>query len=90
LIANILGVETNSPEVSEFNYNVVRSLDPDGYKFIGLVYQHTQPSRLAMAIVLEIGEDPEELEKAEVSIDSTIAAALPHVLVGPGVWELWD
>jgi hypothetical protein len=45
---------------------------------------------LALAIVLEIGDDEEALKKMELpSLDETIAVALPHVLVGPGVWELW-
>ncbi len=39
----------------------------------------------------EIGVDKDELKKRDLGeIDESIKRALPHVLVGPDVWELWE
>jgi hypothetical protein len=46
---------------------------------------------LAVIIALEIGYDKDELKKKDLGeIDESIREALPHVLVGPDVWELWE
>jgi hypothetical protein len=78
----------NDPEVYIFIDIIVKGLNRDGYKFIGLVREPTQPTQQALAIVLEIGSSAEELRKIELHVDDTIMAAKPHVLIGPGVWEL--
>ena len=89
LIAELAGVEsTNDPEVYIFIDIIIKGLNRDGYKFIGLVREPTQPTQQALAIVLEIGSSAEELREIELHVDDTIMAANPHVLIGPGVWEL--
>jgi hypothetical protein len=46
---------------------------------------------LAFIIALEIGYDKDELKKKDLGeIDESIKEALPHVLVGLDVWELWQ
>ncbi|KAH9991547.1 hypothetical protein BJV77DRAFT_522193 [Russula vinacea] len=46
---------------------------------------------LALIIALEFGEDKEKLRAKKLGpIDESIRFALPHTLVGPGVWELFD
>ena len=96
LVAKILEAKhATNPEVNRFIHTVVRGLNCDGYKFIGTVYRHKSDpmfseSKLALAIVLEVGCDEEALKRMELPpLDDTIAAAQPHVLIGPDVWELW-
>ena len=46
---------------------------------------------LALVIALEIDDDGERLKKKELgTIDESIKAALPHTLVGPDIWELYE
>ena len=46
---------------------------------------------LALIIALETGEDKDEIKKKDLGeIDESIRVALPHVLVGPDVWELFE
>jgi hypothetical protein len=43
------------------------------------------------SLLLETGDDEDELKKRDLGeIDESIREALPHVLVGPDVWELWE
>lgn len=89
MIADVIGVESaNDPEVDIYTDIIIWGFNRDGYKFIGLV---RDPARelLALAIVLEVGNNAEELRKMELPIDDTIMAAKPYVLVGPDVWELY-
>jgi hypothetical protein len=95
-VAELAGVEdTNDSEVDAYLDVIIHGFNRDGYKFIGVVYhpslqESNGKQKLALAIVLEIGHDEEVLRKMELQpIDETIAAAQPHVLVGPDVWELW-
>jgi hypothetical protein len=98
LVAKVAGVKSpNDPEVDEYIRVIIDGLNRCGYKFIGGVYERTRPGQqydrsthLAVAIVLDIGHDEEALRRKELEpIDETIAAAKPHVLVGPDVWEFW-
>lgn len=93
LIAKLAEVEsTSDPEVDAHIHVIINGLNREGYKFIGGVYRYNQigQRRLEMAIVLETGDDEEKLRSKELQhIDETIAAAQPHVLIGPDVWELW-
>ena len=87
----------SDPEVDEYIRVIISGLSRGGYKFIGTVHEHTPLGQqangslhLAVAIVLELGCDEEELRKKELKpIDESIAFAQPHVLDGPDVWELW-
>lgn len=97
-IAKVAGVGNPSdPEVDEYIRVIISGLNRGGYKFIGTVHEHTPPGQqadgsthLAVAIVLELGYDAEELRKKELKpIEESIAFAQPHVLDGPDVWELW-
>jgi hypothetical protein len=97
LVAKAANIDASDLNVHHYTRVIMSALNRDGYKFIGSVYRHVEPGKqpnekdLALAIVLEIGEDEEALKKMELPpLDETIAACLPHVLVGPGVWELWD
>ena len=96
LVAKAAKIDASDPDVHYYTRIIMMGLNRDGYKFIGSVYRRIQPGQkpdekdLALAIVLEIGDDQEALKKMELPpLDDTIEAALPHVLVGPGVWELW-
>jgi hypothetical protein len=96
-VAKLAGVEdTNDPEVDAYLHVIVDGLNRGGYRFIGAVHKPLRPGeersreQLALAIVLEIGDDEEMLRSKELQpIDETIAAAQPHVLIGPDVYELW-
>jgi len=46
---------------------------------------------LSLIIALAIGDDKDELKKKDLEeIDESVRKALPHVLVGPDVWELLE
>ena len=46
---------------------------------------------MALIIALEIGEDKDEMKEKDLGeFDESIRVALPHVLVGPDVWELFE
>jgi hypothetical protein len=96
LVARAAGIDYNDPEVHNDIFTITRGLNRDGFKFLGVVYQHSQSGKqpdendLALAIVFEIGDDEEALRRMELPpLDDTIVAAQPHVLIGPGVWEFW-
>ena len=96
LVAKAAKIDASDPDVHYYTRIIMMGLNRYGYKFIGSVHRRIQPGQkpkekdLALAIVLEIGDDEEALKKMELPLlDDTIEAALPHVLVGPGVWELW-
>jgi hypothetical protein len=95
LVARVAGIENaNDQKVDLLIHNTIKGLNRDAYEFIGAVYQPTLPGQdddenLAVAIVLAIGDDEEELRVLELGpIDETILAAR-LMLIGPGVWELW-
>ena len=90
-IAKLADVEsTNDPEVDIYTNIIIRGLNRNEYKFIGLVRDTPRKDYLALAIVLEVGSSAEELRKVELHADDTIMTAKPHVLIGPGVWEFYD
>lgn len=91
IAAKLAGVEsTTDPEVDIYSNIIIKGFNRDGYKFIGLVSDVPRKGFLALAIVLMVGSSAEELRKVELDVDETIMAAKPHVLIGPGVWELYD
>ena len=46
---------------------------------------------LALILGLELGYDEDELKGKHLGeIDGSIQKALPHALVGPEVWEVWE
>jgi hypothetical protein len=100
LVAKLAKVESETdPKVAAYIHSIISGLNREGYKFIGGVFRPPQPGqraefgdkRLEMAIVLETGDDEAMLRSKELPpLDATIAAAQPHVLIGPDVWELWE
>ena len=90
-IAKLAGVEsTNDPEDDIYSDIIIKGLNRNGFDFIGLVRDVPRKDYFALAIVLKVGSNAEELEKIELDVDDTIMDAKPHVLIGPGVWELYD
>jgi hypothetical protein len=82
--------DTSDPKVTAAVHGVIKYFDREAYKYVGLGCVNRPDERLAMVIVLAVGNDRTELEKKELGpIDETIQAALPHVLDGPHVWEEW-
>jgi hypothetical protein len=46
---------------------------------------------VALILDLEFGYDKGELKNKDLGkIDESIQKALPHALVGPEVWEVWE
>ena len=44
-----------------------------------------------MALIIEYGNNEEKLREEELGdVDESIRVALPHVLGGPDVWELFN
>ena len=73
---------------------IVGRLNRSAYMNIVTGYEPPSPYRkrhFALIIALEIGEDKDEMKKNDLGeIDESIRVALPHVLVGPDVWELCE
>jgi len=92
-IANLVEVTSVTDPLVEAGIDVVvQRLNRDGYLKLVAGYEGWRPDgnrRLAMIIALEIDDDEERLRKKELGpIDESISVALPHTLVGPGVWEV--
>jgi hypothetical protein len=72
----------------------VGRLNRSAYLKILTAYDSESPGpdgirHLALIIALEISENKDELEEKDLGeIDETIVQARPHVLDGPGVWEI--
>jgi hypothetical protein len=93
-VADIVGASDKKDPLVVTGFNVILGrLNRDGYLNISGGYEPPGPDgerHLSMIIALAFGEDEEELKKRDLGeIDATIKEALPHVLVGPDVWELW-
>ena len=73
---------------------IVGQLDRSAYLRIVCGWVPATPDterHLALIIALAFGADKDELKEKDLGeIDESIKKALPHVLVGPDVWELWD
>ena len=94
-VADIVGAKDELDPVVESAIDViVDRLNRSAYLRIVVGCEPPSPDgerNLALIIALEIGEDKDELKKKDLGeIDESIRVALPHVLVGPDVWELWD
>jgi hypothetical protein len=93
-VANMIEAPRGDPIVDTGIRVVVEQLNRSAY--IRIVVGCEPPSadgqrHLALVIALEIGDDEEGLKKKELgTIDDSIRAALPHALVGPDVWELYE
>jgi hypothetical protein len=90
-VANIVGAPLIEAGIRRA---IVDRLDRSAYLSIEGGYEPPGPDGmrdLAFIIALEIGYDKDELKKKDLAeIDESIKEALPHVLVGPDVWELWQ
>jgi hypothetical protein len=95
-IANLVGAEDRvDPRVETGIFSTVEQLNRSAYLSIEMGYEPAGPDgelQSALIIALEIGEDKDELKKKDLGeIDESIRRALHlRVLVGPGVWELWE
>ena len=74
--------------------SVVARLNRSAYMNIATGYDPPTPEgarHLALIVALDVGYDQEQLKEKKLGdIDESIMAALPHVLVGPDVWELCE
>jgi hypothetical protein len=83
---------SNDPEVDVYIPIIKDLLNRDGYEYVALAWEHNVPkntidSRFALVIVLDTGDDEEELRKRDLGVlDSSIEAAR-IALTGPDVWE---
>jgi len=92
-IANLLGVTaTNDPLVEAGMSVVVDRLNRDAYRRIVAGYEPRSPDgicHLELIVALHIDNDEQRLREMELGpLDESITIALPHTLVGPGVWEV--
>ena len=95
-VALVAEVESQrDPQVDNFIHVIISRMNREGYKYIAAAYDHdpspTEPDDyLSLVIVLADSHDEAELKKRDVGqIEESIEYARPHVLDGPGVWELW-
>ena len=93
-VADMAGVPRGDPLVDAGIRSVVDLLNRSAYIKIVGGYEEPGPDGhrpLALIIALEFCEDKEKLRAKELGpIDESIKFALPHTLVGPGVWEIFD
>jgi len=94
-IANLLEVTSETDPLVEAGIHVVvERLNRDAYLKIVTGYEGRDPDgnrNVEMIIALEFDKDEERLRKKELgTIDESISIALPHTLVGPDVWELFQ
>jgi len=94
-IATMVGVrDVVDPEVNATIPAIVHLLDRSAYLRVVCGWVPATPDRkrhLALIIALAFGADKDELKEKDLGeIDESIKRALPHVLEGPDVWELWD
>ena len=92
-VANMIEVDPADQEVDEYFRVIVHMIPRTAYKFITSAKNPNVPidqsdGHLALVIVLEVGDDENALREMEIVVDPTIEWALPHVLVGPEVWEV--
>ena len=95
-IATVAGVQSShNPEVDVYIPIIKDTLNPEGYKYITLVWENNVPRDvedgwLALVVVLETGSEIEDLRQMELGeLDSSIQQASP-ALDGLGVWETYE
>ena len=83
---------SHDPEVDAYFPIIKNMLNPHGYMCFTLVWENDVPrdapdGRLAVVVVLDTGDDAEELRQRKLGeLDSSIEAARV-ALAGPDVWE---
>jgi hypothetical protein len=95
-IALVAGVQSSHDlEVDAYIPIIKDRLNPHGYEYITLVWEHDVPrdapdGRLALVVVLDTGDEAEELRQKKLGeLDSSIEAARV-ALAGPDVWERYE
>ena len=95
-IATVAGVQSShDPEVDVYIPIIKDTLNPEGYKYITLVWENNVPRDvedgwLALVVVLETGSEIEDSRQMELGeLDSSIRRASP-ALDGLGVWETYE
>jgi hypothetical protein len=94
-VANVIGAKDRMDPLVETGIQVmIRQINRSAYLRIEGGYEPPGPDgerHVSIIIALAIGNDKDELKKRPLGdIDESIERALPHVLVGPDVWELWE
>jgi hypothetical protein len=89
----MIEVDPIDHEVDEYIRVIVHMFPRTAYKYITTAKESNVPidqkdGRLALVIVLEVGDDENTLREMVIVVDPTIEWALPHVLVGPDIWEI--
>ena len=88
-VANIVGArDKKDPLILNGISAVVNRINRSGYLRIEGGYKLEGERHFCFIFALAIGDDKDELKKRDLG-DESILKALPHVLVGPDVWELW-
>ena len=93
MVASMIKVDPGDYEVDEYIYVIVHMLPRTSYKYFASVREWNVPieqkdGHRALVIVLEVGDDENALRETKITVDATIEWAKPHVLVGPGIWEV--
>ena len=91
-VANIVGAkDTYDPLVMAGISVIVGRLNRSACLSIKGGYELDGERHFCFIFALEIGDDKDELKKKDLGeIDESIRETVPHVLVGPDVWELWE
>lgn len=94
-IANMLEArDEEDPLVDAGIRVIVERLNRSAYKNIATGYEPPSADgerHLALIIAMEYGNSEEKLREEELGdVDESIRVALPHVLWGPDVWELFN
>jgi hypothetical protein len=91
-LANMLEVEAEDPRIMIGINIVVQKLNRSAYKNIEGGYEPTVDGhrQLVHIIAMDYGDNEEQLREKELEdVDESIRVALPHVLEGPDIWELY-
>jgi hypothetical protein len=94
-VADLIGAkDVKDPLVDTAIHEIFGRLNRSAYLRIEAGFEAPGPDgkrKLIIIIALAIGHDEHELREMDLGeLDISIKEALPHVLVGPGVWEISD
>jgi hypothetical protein len=94
-VANIVGASNiNDPLVDAGINAVVKRINRSAYLKIEGGWDRVSPDakrEIEFILAFAIGTDKDELKAKDLGeLDETIMEALPYVLVGPDVWELYE
>ena len=94
-IATVAGVQSShNPEVDVYIPIIKDTLNPEGYKYITLVWENNVPRDvedgwLALVVVLETGSEIEDLRQMELGELDLSIQWVRYALDSLGVWETY-